>query len=489
MHTPLMGVSARRFVFGDAFDRGAAAADSDEHLVARVRAGDDLAFEAIYDRYARGLLAFCAQLLGSREAAEDALQFTFVAAFRALRRGDEREIALRPWLYTIARNRCISDLRGRREAACCDGVLDELRGGDAPLVQVQRREELRELLADMQRLPADQRAALALFELGDQSHAEIADVLGVRREKVKALIFQAREALVRGRKARERPCAEVREYLATADGRLLPRNMIRAHIDRCPACAAFEAEVARQRAAFAPLVLLVAAGKLKASVLRSALGGGGGVATPTLATGGGGALAGGGGTSAGGGGATAGGGGTLAGGGASTAAAGAGAGGTTVAAGGVTTTTGGATVAAGGTATTVGASGATGVGAVAAGTGTAAGGAGLLGMAATPVAKLMSAVAITTGIAGARHVIEPVRNVSPAAIYRQAPPATPAVPVVASPGSVPPAAASPAATSSTPTPDETVSATPAQAPTPAPTGGSSAPAAGSNASLAARRAS
>ena len=290
-----MAVVARRFVLGHASERGTAPADSDEELLARVRAGDDLAFEAIYDRYATGVLAFCAHLLGSRDAAEDALQFTFVAAYRALRRGGEREIAVRPWLYTIARNRCISDLRARREADFGDDVLDQLGGGDAPLVQVQRREELRELLADMQRLPADQRAALTLFELGDQSHAEIAVVLGVRREKVKALIFQAREALVRGRKARERPCAEVRERLATDRGRILPRSMTRAHIDRCPACAAYEAEVGRQRAAFALLVPVAAAGKLKASVLSSALGGGGGVATPALSAGGGGAAAGGGG--------------------------------------------------------------------------------------------------------------------------------------------------------------------------------------------------
>ena len=165
--------------------------------------------------------------------------------------GASREIALRPWLYTIARNRCLSELRARGEAAWSDSVLDEHPGADSPVVQVQRREELRELLADMQRLPADQRAALVLFELGDQSHAEIASVLGVRREKVKALIFQAREALVRGRNARERPCAEVRERLATVRERILPRSMTRAHINRCPSCAAYEAEVRRQRAAFA----------------------------------------------------------------------------------------------------------------------------------------------------------------------------------------------------------------------------------------------
>ncbi len=198
-------------------DRGSVVGQSDDELVAGVRAGEAAAFEEIYDRYARGILAFCAHMLGSREAAEDALQLTFVSAYRALRNG-ENSIALRPWLYTIARNRCLSELRARRDAIGVDELI-----GDQPVFegladQVQRREDLREMLDDMQRLPADQRAALVLFELGDHPQKEIASVLGVRTEKVKALVFQAREALVRGRQARQHPCGDIREQLATMDG-------------------------------------------------------------------------------------------------------------------------------------------------------------------------------------------------------------------------------------------------------------------------------
>src|SRR5262245_51928638 len=86
----------------------------DDRLVARVRAGDDAAFEAIYDRYYRGLLSFCRHMLGSRHEAEDALQHSFASAYRALR-GGSSAIELRPWLYTIARNRCLSALRSQRD--------------------------------------------------------------------------------------------------------------------------------------------------------------------------------------------------------------------------------------------------------------------------------------------------------------------------------------------------------------------------------------
>jgi fibronectin type 3 domain-containing protein len=155
---------------------------------------------------------------------------------------------------------------------------------------VQRQEDVRELFDDLKRLPHDQRAALVLFELGDHPHAEIAEVLGVRTEKVKALIFQAREALARSRSARNSPCAEVRELLATVRGKVLPRSMTRAHIDRCPGCAAFENKVRGQRAALALILPVAMSGNLKALVLGSALSGGKGLAAAGAGTGGGGAV-------------------------------------------------------------------------------------------------------------------------------------------------------------------------------------------------------
>ena len=238
--------------------------------MARVASGDDQAFEEIFDRYGPALLSFCTHMLGSREWGEDALQLTFVAAYEALRRGG-CDGALRPWLYAIARNRCLSELRARREIPDSDWVSADRPAVDGPASLFARREQLREVVDDIQRLPADQRAALVLFELGDQSHEEIASVLGVRRDKVKALIFQAREGLYRGRSARESACSEVRERLATARGRAPARGIVRAHIERCAPCQEFEREVRRQRAALALVLPVVLSGKLKALVLSSAL--------------------------------------------------------------------------------------------------------------------------------------------------------------------------------------------------------------------------
>ena len=266
----------------------------DERLVARVRAGDDEAFEAIYDRYYLGLLAFCRHMLGSRHEAEDALQHSFASAYRALRRS-ESDVELRPWLYTIARNRCLTALRSRRDELDIDR-LDLQHGSFEGLpIQIQVRAELRELVEELRRLPDDQRAALVLFELGDHSHDEIAAVLGVRREKVKALVFQARSGLLRARRARDASCDEIREQLASLLGGLPNRGSVRAHVDRCEACAAFAREVRGQRSALAAILPVVPTAGLKASVLGFALGGGGGAVAITGATVGGGAAAGGGG--------------------------------------------------------------------------------------------------------------------------------------------------------------------------------------------------
>jgi RNA polymerase sigma factor (sigma-70 family) len=178
--------------------------DEDHDLVGRVRDGDDGAFEAIYDRYAAGLLAFCRQMLASRDEAEDAVQHSFEAAYKVLRAGDS-EIELRPWLYTVARNRCLSVLRARRGDISLDGAPEPGGGAEGLADVVQRRSDLRDLLEDVRRLPDDQRAALVLFELAGLPHDEIAITLEVRREKVKALVFQAREGLTRARRARALP--------------------------------------------------------------------------------------------------------------------------------------------------------------------------------------------------------------------------------------------------------------------------------------------
>ncbi len=181
---------------------------SDEQLVSRVRLGDDRAFEALVGRYRGPLLAFCRSMLGSREDAEDALQEVFVSAHRALR-ADGRPVALRPWLYRIARNRCLNQMRRRRPLAM-ESMDEFVRVGGEAEEAVERREDLRELVEDLRALPERQRAAILRREVGGLGWVEIGEALDATIPSVNSLLVRARVNLAEARMERERePAAPV----------------------------------------------------------------------------------------------------------------------------------------------------------------------------------------------------------------------------------------------------------------------------------------
>jgi RNA polymerase sigma factor (sigma-70 family) len=243
---------------------------SDERLVEHIRRGNEAAFEVVFERYGKGLLSFCRHMLGSQEEAEDAVQLTFASAYDDLQRDHDRELRLKPWLYTIARNRCLSMLRARR-----DELHVEREPATAGLAEeVERRAELREVLQDIGKLPAEQRAAVLLAEAADLSHAEIADVLDCEVPQVKALVYRARSALIERRDARATPCEEIREQLAVLSGGSLRRSGIRHHLSSCSDCRAYREEIKRQRQLLAAALPVVPPAWLKANVLGTAGGGG-----------------------------------------------------------------------------------------------------------------------------------------------------------------------------------------------------------------------
>ena len=88
----------------------------DARLAELAATGDERAFEVIYDRHHRPLLAFCRHMLGSQDEGEDALQQTFLRAHRSLLSQGAPD-DMRPWLFAIARNRCLTMLAARKAAA------------------------------------------------------------------------------------------------------------------------------------------------------------------------------------------------------------------------------------------------------------------------------------------------------------------------------------------------------------------------------------
>ncbi len=256
----------------------------DEHLIAMARAGNPGAFEAIVDRYQGRLLGFCRQMLGSTEDAEDVLQEVFVNAYKAML-ADEREINLRPWLYRIARNRCLNHLR--KPTADAQESMDMVPEVEAASTaeKVHNREEFRQLLTDVGKLPETQRSALLLREMDAMSYEEIAQAMETSVPSVKSLLVRARISLAEASQARQLTCGEVRLDLAeAAEGLRKLSGPVRRHVRDCEECKDFRSQLRsndKVLAALVPVGPLVAFKGFIASKLGLGGAGSGGAATAT----------------------------------------------------------------------------------------------------------------------------------------------------------------------------------------------------------------
>jgi RNA polymerase sigma factor (sigma-70 family) len=250
------------------------------------RSGNPGAFEAIVDRYQGRLLGFCRQMLGSTEDAEDVLQEVFVNAYRAML-ADEREINLRPWLYRIARNRCLNYLR--KPKADAQESMDMVPEVDAASTaeRVHNREEFRQILSDVNKLPETQRAALLLREMDALSYEEIAAAMETTVPSVKSLLVRARISLAEASQARLLTCGEVRVELSeAAEGLRKVSPPVRRHVRECEECADFRSQIRsteKALAALSPIGPLVAFKGLILSKLGFGSAGGAGAGASSAA--------------------------------------------------------------------------------------------------------------------------------------------------------------------------------------------------------------
>lgn len=210
---------------------------SDDQLVALFRQGHEDAFQVIHERYRQRLFAYARQMLsGSRSDAEDAMQDVFLRAYGALR-ADGRPVTLRAWLYRVAHNRCIDQLRRPLPAAI--DLFDITRGPSLldPMEQAERREDLRRLVDDVRRLPEQQRSALLMREMEGLSYKELSDALAVSTPAVKSLLVRARIGLVEAIEARDTACCDIRTDIAAAFDRGVRANgRARRHLRECAPC-------------------------------------------------------------------------------------------------------------------------------------------------------------------------------------------------------------------------------------------------------------
>jgi RNA polymerase sigma factor (sigma-70 family) len=228
---------------------------SDERLIALLRRGNNAAFEVLVSRYHSRLLAFCRHLLGSKEDAEDVLQEVMAAAFNAIL-ADERPINVRPWLYRIARNRSLNQLR-RIQAIGVDSMdIHYSEHGASTADKVHDREQFRLLVGDIQCLPETQRTALVLREMDALSYEQIAEAMDTTVPGVKSLLVRARISLAEAAEARQLSCDEVRIELGeVAEGlRKRPSALVRRHLRGCRRCASFQSQLKQTNRALAALL-------------------------------------------------------------------------------------------------------------------------------------------------------------------------------------------------------------------------------------------
>jgi len=155
----------------------------DEELIVQVAQGDRRAFEALYDKYASLVFGLALRMLGNREIAEEAVQEIFWRVWQRAK-SFERGRSFAPWLFGIAHNYAIDELRRRRarpqpvyedaDNPVLSSIADEADVGEAALQSEQRRIVLNAL----RELPDEQRQALELAYFGGLTQQEIANRLG-----------------------------------------------------------------------------------------------------------------------------------------------------------------------------------------------------------------------------------------------------------------------------------------------------------------------
>jgi RNA polymerase sigma-70 factor (ECF subfamily) len=175
----------------------------DEYLAASARAGDRAAFARLAERWQPKLLAHAWRLMGEREAARDIVQEAWADILKGLGRLDDVR-AFPAWAYRIVTRRAADAIRRRgRERRLNDAVAVETDANDGGAARIEAAADGAQLAAAMNALPADQRAAVALFYTEDFSVAEIAAALNVPAGTVKTRLMHARrklrEALEKGK--------------------------------------------------------------------------------------------------------------------------------------------------------------------------------------------------------------------------------------------------------------------------------------------------
>ncbi len=225
---------------------------TDHDLVQAVRAGDDHAFERLYQRYHRRISAYIFGMVHDHGRAEDLTQEVFVSALRRMRQTD-RPIVFKPWVYEIAKNACIDAFRRSKRAEevsidADDGLAPADHGklasnSPSPDAAVEGKQQLDDLCGAFGGLSDAHHQILVMRELEGLSYREIGERLDMSRPSVESTLFRARRRLTEEYEdlrtgARCLRIQEIIEHAGATATALGTRDQRRvgSHISHCQPC-------------------------------------------------------------------------------------------------------------------------------------------------------------------------------------------------------------------------------------------------------------
>lgn len=174
---------------------------TDSQIIREIKDGNLEMYSELMGRYQKKIMAFVFHMLRSAKLellAEDLCSETFYKAYRSLHSFRETDASFSTWLYTIARNTVLSELRKQKMThVSLDDTLyvPEAPPEAAPEQQVLRSEKVSMVREAINSLPEKQRSALILREYEGLDYQEIASILGQTVSSVKSLLFRARASV------------------------------------------------------------------------------------------------------------------------------------------------------------------------------------------------------------------------------------------------------------------------------------------------------
>ncbi len=163
--------------------------------MARAGRGDRRAASILVERHTDKIYAVCVRTLRSGAAAEDAAQETFLRLWKNASKWRPQGAKFETWLYRVAMNICLDQLRKRKREAPEEAAPEQVDGALRPDDRLLAAERKRVVDAALETLPARQRVAISLCHYQELSNIEAAEIMGVSVEALESLLARGRRGL------------------------------------------------------------------------------------------------------------------------------------------------------------------------------------------------------------------------------------------------------------------------------------------------------